>query len=53
MQIDLFPNQETHMTTWDASSSNTVLLLSSSNLKFDVMVATQNKDYGNLNPMNV
>lgn len=49
---DLFPNQETHMVSRDPSSSNTVLMLSSLKSRSDVLVATQNKDYGNLNPSN-
>jgi len=40
------------MVAQDASSSNTVLMISSSKLKFDVMVATPNKKYGNVNPLN-
>lgn len=40
------------MVARDASSSNTVLMLSSSKLKFDVMAATHNKDYGNVNAAN-
>lgn len=37
---DLFPDRETHMVAWDPSSSNTVLMLSSTKHKLDVMVAT-------------
>jgi hypothetical protein len=40
------------MVARDPSSSNMVLMLSSSKLKSDVMVATRNKDYGNVNPLN-
>lgn len=52
MLADLFPNQETHMVSWDASSFNIVLTLSSSKLKSNVLVATWNKVYGNENPLN-
>lgn len=40
------------MVSWDPSSSNMVLIFSSSKLKFDVMVVTQKKDYGNVSPPN-
>lgn len=40
------------MVAQEPSSSNTVLILSSSKLRFDVMVPTRNQDYGNVNPLN-
>jgi len=40
------------MVSQDAYSFNMVLMLSSSKLKFDVLVANQNKNYGNVNPLN-
>lgn len=40
------------MVPQDPSSSNTVLILSSMNPKFDVMVAARNKDCSNVNPLN-
>ena len=40
------------MISWDPYSSNTVLMLSSSKLKSDVLVVTQNKHYGNMNQPN-
>lgn len=36
------------MASRDASSSNTIMILSSLKLKYDVMVTTGNKDYGNV-----
>ena len=41
------------MVAGDPYSSNMVLMLSSKKPKSNVMVATQNKDYGNVNPLNV
>lgn len=40
------------MVSRDPSSSNMVLMPSSMNPKSDVMVATRNTYYGNVNPMN-
>jgi len=40
------------MVSWDPASYNTVLILSSTKPKYDVIVATDNKDYGNTNPLN-
>jgi len=40
------------MASQDTYSSNTVLMLSSMKHKTDVIVATQKKDYGNVNPLN-
>jgi len=52
MLTNPFPNQETHMVAQDPSSSNKILMLSSTKPKSNVMVATQNKGYGNVNPTN-
>ena len=40
------------MVAQDPSYSNIVLILSSTKHKSDVMVATKQKDYGNMNPLN-
>lgn len=49
---DSFPNQETNRVSWNPTSSNFVLMLSSAKLKNDVMLATQSKEYGNVNSSN-
>lgn len=41
------------MVAWDPSSSKMVLILSSSKLRSDVLVATRNKDYGNVNLLKI
>lgn len=52
MLNDTFPNQEAHIVSHDPASFKSVLMLSSVNSKYDVMVATQSKEYGNVNPLN-
>lgn len=52
MLTDPFPNQETNLVSKDPTSSNLVLMLSSTKPKNDILVATQSKDYGNVNPSN-
>ena len=52
MLTDPFPNQETHLIAWDPTSSNLVLMIYFAKLETDIMVATRNKYYGNVNPSN-